>query len=507
MPEKHGDDASLADRRLRVKWGNTEGLCPENAYSLAEAGGVIAIAQIEALASADSLLGQLQRGRGAGFRRALREDALVLHPLLVACVTHDPRWDRQVETRNNFYASLIVHSGLPLAPLDVYLRALAETDPDNPNDLVLGTLRALTARSYADSADILRAYLSYGQYWADALEAVAEAPGHPIDVRDADRLVDERCPDMEALGDELGWVDGQREPWSSLRAINLRVARIFAEQRQAAEERDRQQERMREACTPLTVPELLTIADDRNYRVVVAALQGRVSRADLGMLLDTAASGGRVTKAVAMRGLERLADPAALPILRSFFESPDDQWGRVYAAAVRAITALPSGATLDLGRAWFDAPDGAQRHVALRILEEHATVADIPRVRRALLPSLRRDTPETNECYLQCGMLDILARFPEAGPYPEATTVFEEAGYSWTRIYAARVLHASDQRRFAEGLALECLWDCEERVRLIGCESVDLRADGARARVEAMADDPYEEDRVRDKAAGRILSR
>jgi len=468
--------------------------------------GGIAITRIEALAPADSLLGQLQRGRGAGFRHALREDALALRPLLVACVTHDPRWDSQVETRSGYYASLIVHSSAPLAPLDASLRTLAETDPDNPNDLVLGTLHALTARGYADSADILRAYLSYGQYWADALEALAKAPDHSIDVRDADRLVDERCPDMEALGDELGWVDAQREPWSSLRAINPRVARIFEEQRQAAEERDRQQERMREACAPLTVPELLTIADDRNYRIVVAALQDRVNRADLGVLLDTAARGGRVAKAVAMRGLERLADPAALPILRSFFESSDDQWGRVYAAAVRAITALPPDATLDLGRTWFDALDGAQRHVALQILEDHATVADIPRVREALLPSLRRDTPETNECYIQCGLLDILARFPEAGPYPEAATVFEEAGYSWTRIYAARVLQASEQRRFAEGHALECLWDCEERVRLVGCESVDLHGDGALSRVRAMTHDPYEEDCVRDKAAKRICS-
>ncbi len=258
----------------------------------------------------------------------------------------------------------------------------------------MGTLGALTARGYGDSADILRAYLSYGQYWAAALEAVAEAPGQPIDVRDVNRLVDERCPDMESLGNELGWLeDGQREPWLSLRAINPRVARIFQEQQQAADERGRQQERMREACASLTVPELLTIADDHNYRIVATALQDCV-------------------------------DSTALPILRSFFESSEDQGRRVYAAAVRAIKALPPDATLDLSRAWFDAPNGAQRHAALQILKDHVTVADVPRVREALLPSLRRDTPETNECYMQCSMLDILARFPDAGPYPEATTVF-----------------------------------------------------------------------------------
>jgi len=47
----------------------------------------------------DSLLGQLQCGRGAGFLRALQEDASVVRPLLLDCLLHDPRWDRQVETR------------------------------------------------------------------------------------------------------------------------------------------------------------------------------------------------------------------------------------------------------------------------------------------------------------------------------------------------------------------------------------------------------------------------
>ncbi len=75
-------------------------------------------------------------------------------------MTHDPRWDSQVETRSDYYASLIIHSGLPLAPLDVYLRALAETDPDDPDDpnaLVLGTLHVLTALDSADrSASVNR---------------------------------------------------------------------------------------------------------------------------------------------------------------------------------------------------------------------------------------------------------------------------------------------------------------------------------------------------------------
>ena len=159
---------------------------------------------------------------------------------------------------------------------------------------------------------------------------------------------------------------------------------------------------------------------------------------------------------------------------------------------------------------WFDAPDSPQRHVALQILEAHGTVADVPRVRNALIPSLRRDTAcwnlgiGTNECYMQCSMLEILARFPEAGPYPEVETVFREAGYSRTRIYAAEVLAASDGQGFARGRAVECSWDCEERVRVIGCDSVDLEMPDIRARLHAIASDPYEDEDVSSAARERL---
>jgi hypothetical protein len=105
---------------------------------------------------------------------------------------------------------------------------------------------------------------------------------------------------------------------------------------------------------------------------------------------------------------------------------------------------------------------------------------------------------------MQCGMLEILARFPEAGPYPEVEIVFKEAGYSRTRIYAAEVLAASDSQRFAHGLAVECLWDCEERVRLIGCDSVDLEVPDVRARLHAMSSDPYEDEDVSSAARERL---
>jgi hypothetical protein len=103
---------------------------------------------------------------------------------------------------------------------------------------------------------------------------------------------------------------------------------------------------------------------------------------------------------------------------------------------------------------------------------------------------------------MQCGLLEILAEFPEACPYPEVETVFKEAGYSRTRIYAAEVLAVSDGEGFAHGLAVECLWDCEEGVRPIGCDSVDLEMPDVRARLHARSREPYQD--VRSTARERL---
>ncbi|MGH2390277.1 MAG: hypothetical protein ACRDIE_18915 [Chloroflexota bacterium] len=70
-------------------------------------------------------------------------------------------------------------------------------------------------------------------------------------------------------------------------------------------------------------------------------------------------------------------------------------------------------------------------------------------------------------------MLEVLRRFQDDGPYPEAA--FREAGFFWTRIYAAEVLARSDPIHFSRGLAVECPWDREDRVREIGCDEVSLR--------------------------------
>lgn len=335
-------------------------------------------------------------------------------------------------------------------------------------------------------------------------------PRASLSVDDASSIIDRRFPGDDELADELSPMGPlytpQREPWRSLRLVNPRVDRVLREYEARTELGQQRQEQMRTHFASLSIPDLLTAVVDRpTERAATLVIEQGITPADLDLLLRIAQEGNRWQRFVALRGLACFAHPAALQFLRAFFQlPPSDALWHLYGAAIHAITALPAALTLDLARAWFDAADDSLHHVALQILRVHATVADVPRIRNALLPSLQRDTPNTNECYMQCDMLEILARFPAAGPFPEAEIIYHEAGYSLARLYAVQALAAVDQEQFADSLVLECLWDCEDETRRFACEKVSPALAGALARLQVLASDPYEGEQIRSTAKTRL---
>lgn len=241
------------------------------------------------LAEADSLLGQLQRGRGAGFRRALRGSPRFVYPLLIACVTHDPRWDRQVEPRAEYYAALGVQIALPLDSFEAHLRLLSETDPSDPNDLVLNTLCALTERHHAPAITILRDYLVYGEYWDLAFEALYAGWDEASATEEVNRLIDTRFADDQALDDAMRWaVVAQRQPWNALRQISPRVERILAAHEEEDARRCQHQQQAHADLATLAAHQLLAAEINHTIgRPAAMILQERVTAADLDLLLYT----------------------------------------------------------------------------------------------------------------------------------------------------------------------------------------------------------------------------
>src|SRR3954470_5477885 len=84
-------------------------------------------------------LGKLQRGLGAGYLWALDADRTVSQALLLHCVFNDPRWDRQLDDRDEYHATLALDMRLHTGALELWLHDSDEELPDTTYD-VLGML-------------------------------------------------------------------------------------------------------------------------------------------------------------------------------------------------------------------------------------------------------------------------------------------------------------------------------------------------------------------------------
>jgi len=78
------------------------------------------------LADPKTWLGQLQRGRRSGFPWALKVGPAEVHELLNFYITKDPRADRQIESRGEYYATLMLRTGMQdLSTIAAHLDKLA----------------------------------------------------------------------------------------------------------------------------------------------------------------------------------------------------------------------------------------------------------------------------------------------------------------------------------------------------------------------------------------------
>jgi hypothetical protein len=116
---------------------------------------------VDRLAAPESLLGMLQRGRGTGYLAALDAPQETVWPLLIEGVTNDPRLDRQCEDRAEYYTSLILATGMDLAPIYSHI----ERTDDREDDLVLRpplSLETLMAAAERGSGDARRSATAQG---------------------------------------------------------------------------------------------------------------------------------------------------------------------------------------------------------------------------------------------------------------------------------------------------------------------------------------------------------
>ena len=464
----------------------------------------------------DTPLGMLQRGRGAGYLWALQQDPRTLHPLLMECITHDPRVDHQLEERADYYARLALLPRMDLAPLDDYLRTTPHERLGWVVTLTLQTLGSIAEMGGTEAIPALSEYVSYGAQWDFALQQLADLPGIEA-ADDLAQVVCERFKTGAEMDDAASYTllgnFGLDELWEKWVPRYPCIARLVEELRQLEEERDSGRSPHPD-YTDVPLPALIEQVDVHNRNVALKAALSKVRPEDKDVCIRAFDTPNPFAWRIAFECLSALGMAEAvydtalqksveyLPLIASFGEPTGLKSQK--RIAIRAILeALPPQMTLPYARQWFNSPDWHLEMVAHDLLEKHATIEDLPMVQAALAQRLEAG-PDELETYGTSSLLDILSRFADIGPVSEVERTFITTGYSYGRMHAARAMRSNAPEWFARGYACECLWDCEEETRVIGCESVSLDVPRAADRLRALADDPFEYESVRDAARERL---
>lgn len=466
------------------------------------------------IAPADTLPGQLQRGRGAGFLRALQEEPETVHPLLFECITGDYRWDGQVESRDDYYARLCIATEMSLDPLREYLR-ITPDGREGDTALVVSTLGRMAALGNGPALAILREYVTYGPLWDHALGMLAELP----DREAVEGLADAICTrfetgkqmDDDAFYDVLSSYRDLVTLWEEWGETHPCITRLL---KQVEDIRSRHTQRF----TPpdykaFSIEELLSVADINNRRYIEKILLSRLRHSDVKRYVAAFSTDNPIAWWIAFNCLATMKRVTpfhdfilerVVTYLESFPEKDFHGLRHGLHGIEIILQQLPTEMTLPLARRWYSSPEWHLRSTGEGILKKYATLDDMPQVQVALAEALSRATPHNTDIYKVCGTLEIMARFSDVGIISDVEAAYIESRYSYARQVAVRALSVNAPAWFAQTYAYECLWDCEGAIRRLGCEGVSLALPAARERLQALADDPFESDMVKQAAATRL---
>lgn len=469
---------------------------------------------VPTLADAADPLGKLQRGLGAGYLWALDADRTVSHALLMHCVFNDPRWDRQLDDRDDYHATLALDLQLHTGALELWLRDSDEDIPDTTYD-VLGMLGRMAVRGHPEARRVLREYVAYGRYWQRALDQLIgdyDAPRTalpwPQAVAGLDAVLVERFVDDDALAEALAGLDPRERPWTMWSVENPRIARAFALEQEGAvpapgapaRRRSSRERTMPPRARPreMSTSELLQIAEDSRWTQIADELAARRAPEDVRELLRAANDPGVPMRRAAILALGRQGRRELLEIAEQHTKA---ERNKLQGAIALALEAMPLSQTRALAHDWLQSPDWARRRKAAGMLATWSEDEDLAAARRALEREL--DEGLEGDVYVICSLAQALGRSGVHGPFVELQQAYEQIPYSYGRRYVVAALAASDPT-FDGDVAVECLWDCEAETRRLACGYVDRRVRLAAQRLEELVADEAQAASVRAAAGARL---
>ena len=457
------------------------------------------------IAPSGTLLGLLQRGRGDGTLHALaarRSEAL---DALEQCVISDPRRDWRVESRSLYYARLYMELEAGVAGIEQHLFDGADTtDTDEQRTgLALSVLGALAGYGRRDARDLLRRYVATGSNWGWALDELALRDDEaglrslaPAVLARFPRTTDGEAALQAAVGDAF-----EPRPWRLWAKVHERVARAS----EAASFRRWQRQLSPTGPTPgWSVAEVLAWAQEGLDRYPVEHRDAPASRClaavagpgDRPELLATARRGPLAARAAALRHLANCQDPAALDLIELAASDPSPQ---VSDAALCVVPRLRGRVAVDRARAWATRADQLGM-AAAKLLAAEGDRRDAARVLDALRQCVQRHGADSAGL---CELIEGAGRFSLGCAAPLLRHIYRETPSSHVRGVAAGALAATDPS-FPAGLAVECLWDCEETTRELAAHHAATGDVRVLARLRRLAADPAEDAEVQTAVRGRL---
>lgn len=436
------------------------------------------------LAPANTTLGQLQRGRGLGWladREASNGDSL-----LATCLSEDPRWDSQVESRESYYALLALELGFPASEIDP-----EAVDDEHTKWLRIGVLTEMAERGDEAALALMRDRVMPGLLAEDIVWRLTDLSGGR-GLEGLENLILERFDDdqlQELISDRRRSI-----PWDEWGKLSERIRRVTVV---VDDERDRSRgdDRLRPPKVDAPVGEIL----EHDWgpvppKALIHRLVNLATPDEVELIRDAASRPWDSRGHLPMFVLGRRGDSSAVNVAEDVFVR--GVWGGERASAFRYLSDLDPFVTLPLAREWITTEDDRQ-NIAARLLALHAESVDAPVIRRVLEEGFR-----TQAMYVVCDLVDALARLDGSGPFPEVRAIFEETVYSYARRRAALAMAATDPE-FSLRYATECLWDCDAETREVGVSRAPATPQVV-DRVRQLAVDQFEDSIVASEAERRL---
>jgi hypothetical protein len=409
-----------------------------------------------AIQPAGTLHGTLQRGLGRAARRAA--DIKGADGLVYDCIRHDPRWDRQCESRGLYYARLVVDLELSVRPISDHLFDVSDlVDTDEwRTSLAIEVLADLIRLSRRDAAAPLRRYAEEGWNWFEALDALLQVGDISL-VDGLDEVAVERCDD-----DDLYWLaaDSGNPVVHEWAARHPRIGAAL--RRRQTGERPRRREPGPSNRPDAELAELAHHGDDAAVEAIL----------ELG----------------------RRRSPLLLDLAEEFLPQRPSRWGSVVCRALRDY----GSAALPRARAWAASGSGCA-DVGIDIVARHGTQQDIP----LLLADLDRALTQ-GSWGAAASPAEGLGRLRAGAAVPILERTWDESAYAYLRPRLLTALMRTAPHT-GESFATEGLWDCEEDVRRLAAGAAPLD-DGALVRLRRLRRDAAEDSRVVAAATARLAS-